>query len=77
MHALYFFIFLLFVSSFLNPEGFVKGTLVLTSNGYTKIESLVPGDRVLCSDLKETITVGVVKEILRYAVDLIIGKDVK
>ncbi|MBT3455720.1 hypothetical protein HN446_01520 [bacterium] len=55
--------FILFFSFFSYPEGFVSGTLVLTSNGYTKIESLVPGDKVLCSDLKTTITVGVVKEI--------------
>lgn len=41
---------LVFCSSFIFSEGFVAGTLVKTSTGYTPIEQLCVGDLVICFD---------------------------
>ena len=44
--------FLLTVSG-IYGDGFVKGTLIKTPDGYTPIENLVKGDKILAYDLKD------------------------
>jgi len=54
------FLTIFFAFSQCNAEGFVAGTLVKVPDGYTAIENLCIGDRVICLDNKKRTVEGVV-----------------
>jgi hypothetical protein len=78
-------IFFLFFAGLIFSEGFIAGTLVKTSHGYTAIENLSVGDFVVCFDddmhcverpITHIASVNVLRYVLLYTDDECIGVSI-